>query len=248
MRAAFVFIAAIILIVPNRGRAQSSPPTPQPDVASLSATAADGAPSANARTLTRAQAEALALKNNPQISVGRLNALVAHQYVREQRAALLPTVYLNVTAVGSDPGTRMSAGALNNPSMYPRAAAGATVSQLITDFGRTTNLVSSAEFQAKAQDQTAAATTADVVLATDQVFFNTLETQALVTVAQQTVDTRQTFVDKIQALTNAKLRSDLDLSFAKVDCYCWKRKTITRPRSRRSLHSQDSAMNKIFGW
>jgi outer membrane protein len=167
--------------------------------------------------LTRAQAEALALKNNPQISVGRLNALVAHQYVREQRAALLPTVYLNVTAVGSDPGTRMSAGALNNPSMYPRAAAGATVSQLITDFGRTTNLVSSAEFQAKAQDQTAAATTADVVLATDQVFFNTLETQALVTVAQQTVDTRQTFVDKIQALTNAKLRSDLDLSFAKVD-------------------------------
>jgi outer membrane protein len=215
MRPALVFIAAIILIVPNRGRAQTSPPSPQSDV--VSRPAADGASSANAKTLTRAQAEALALKNNPQITVGRLNALVTHQYVREQRAALLPTVYLNVTAVGSDPGSRIAAGALTNPTVYPRAAAGATVSQLITDFGRTTNLLSSAEFQAKAQDQTAAATTADIVLAVDRVFFNTLETQALVTVARQTVDTRQTFVDKIQALTNAKLRSDLDLSFAKVD-------------------------------
>jgi outer membrane protein len=32
-----------------------------------------------------------------------------------------------------------------------------------------------------------------------------------------TLNTRQTFVDKIQALTNAKLKSDLDLSFANVD-------------------------------
>jgi outer membrane protein len=179
------------------------------------ANAAQAAPSA--RALTRAQAEALALKNNPQISVGRLNALVSHQYVREQRSALLPTAYLSVTAVDARPGSRIAAGGLNNSVLYPRAAAGATVGQLLTDFGRTTNLVASSELQAKAQDETAAATTADIVLAVDQAFFNTLETEALVTVAQQTVEARQTFVDKIQALSNAKLRSDLDLSFAKVD-------------------------------
>ena len=219
MRPALVFIAAIILIVPNRGRAQTSPPSPQSDV--VSRPAADGASSANAKTLTRAQAEALALKNNPQITVGRLNALVTHQYVREQRAALLPTVYLNVTAVGSDPGSRIAAGALTNPTVYPRAAAGATVSQLITDFGRTTNLLSSAEFQAKAQDQTAAATTADIVLAVDRVFFNT--SCALTwTLASQKLTPRG------------------------GGCCCWKRKTITSLRSRRSLHSWDSAMNKIF--
>jgi outer membrane protein len=106
---------------------------------------------------------------------------------------------------------------LTNSIVYPRAAAGATVSQLLTDFGRTNNLVASAKFQAKAQDQTSVATTADIILAVDQAFFNTLETKALVIVAQQTVEARQTLVDKIQALTNAKLRSDLDLSFAKVD-------------------------------
>src|SRR5262249_16006437 len=38
-----------------------------------------------------------------------------------------------------------------------------------------------------------------------------------VKVAQSTVGARQLLVDKIQALTNAKLRSDLDLSFTQVD-------------------------------
>jgi len=169
------------------------------------------------QSLTLAQAEALGLKKNPQISVARLQALVSQQAVREQRAALLPTASLNVTGVGADPGGRVTAGALNNSIIYPRVAAGATVSQLVTDFGRTHNLVASSEFQAKAQDQSAAATSADIILAVDQAFFNALETKALVIVAQQTLDARQTFVDKIQALTNAKLRSDLDLSFAKVD-------------------------------
>jgi outer membrane protein len=187
-------------------------------IAQTSAPAPDSAgPAPTAKTLTRQQAEALALKNNPNISVANLNALISHQYMREQRSALLPTASLNVTAVAADPGSRMSAGGLNNPILYPRAAAGATVSQLITDFGRTNNLVASSELHAKAEDQSAIATTADIVLAVDQAFFNTLETQALVTVAQQTVNARQTLVDKISALASAKLRSDLDLSFTKVD-------------------------------
>src|SRR5260370_29929619 len=169
------------------------------------------------RELTLAQAEAIALKNNPQITIGKLSALVAHQYVREARSALLPNAYLGLTAVDSNPGSRLAAGGLNNPILFPRAAAGATVGQLITDFGRSTNLLSSSESQAKAEDQNAAATTAQITLVVDQSFYNVLETKALVAVAQQTVDSRQLFVDKIKALTDAKLKSDLDLSFARVD-------------------------------
>ncbi|HXL22207.1 MAG TPA: TolC family protein [Candidatus Dormibacteraeota bacterium] len=167
--------------------------------------------------LTLAQAEALALKNNPQITIGKLRALAAQQYVREQRSALLPTANLSVTAVDANPGSRIAAGALNNPILFPRAAAGASVSQWITDFGRTTNLLSSAESSARAEEDNAAATRAQILLAVDQAFYNALETKALVTVATKTVDSRQIFVQKIQALTNAKLKSDLDLSFAKVD-------------------------------
>jgi outer membrane protein len=169
------------------------------------------------RDLTLVQAEGLALKNNPQISIGKLRALVAQQYVREARSALLPTATVSLTAVDSDPGSRLSAGFLNNPTLFPRAAAGASVNQLITDFGRTTNLLSSSQFQAKAEEQNAAATAAQIVLAVDQAFYNALETKALVAVAKQTVDSRQLLVDKIKALTDAKLKSDVDLSFTRVD-------------------------------
>ncbi len=206
MRAAMLFVLLLNLFSASTVVAQNAQPAPNAEQAA-----------ATAKTLTLAEAERLALKNNPNISVANLNAMISHQNIREQRSALLPTAFLSVTAVDSRPGSRVAAGALNNPVIYPRAATGATVSQLITDFGRTNNLVASSEFQAKAQDQTAIATTADILLAVDQAYFNTLETKALVSVAQQTVDARQTLVDKIQALTSAKLRSDLDLSFTQVD-------------------------------
>jgi outer membrane protein len=167
--------------------------------------------------LTLAQAESLALRNNPQITIGKLRALEALQNVRATRSALLPTAFLSLTGVDSEAGSRIAAGGLNNPVVFPRAAAGATVSQLITDFGRTTNLLSSSELAAKAEDKTYAATTADITIAVDRSFYNCLETRELVTVANQTVDARQLLVDKVQALANAKLRSDLDLSFTKVD-------------------------------
>jgi outer membrane protein len=186
---------------PLFAQAQSTPPSAPPP----------------GRTLTLAQAEALALKNNPQITIGKLRALAAQQYVREARSALLPDAYLSVTAVDANPGSRIAAGGLNNPIVFPRAAAGATVSQLVTDFGRSTNLLSSSQYQSKAEDQNSAATTAQIILAVDQAFYNVLETNDLVTVAQQTVDARQLLVDKIKALTDAKLKSDLDLSFSAVD-------------------------------
>ena len=177
--------------------------------------APDAAPAGS--SLTRRQAEALALKNNPQISVAKLRALQAGQYVREQRAALLPTAYLSVTAVDASSNARIAAGGLNNPIIFPRAASGATVSQLVTDFGRTSNLVSSAKSSAKAEEETSAATAAQILLAVDQIFYNALETRALMQVAQQTIDSRQLIVNRINALTQAKLKSDLDLSFANVD-------------------------------
>ena len=144
--------------------------------------------------LTRTQAEAIALKNNPQITIGKLIALQSWQSVREARSALLPNAFLSVTGVDSQAGSRIAAGALNNPVIFPRAAAGATVSQLVTDFGRTANVIGGANYEAKAQDQNAAATAADIIEAVDRAFYSALETKALVNVAQQTVNFRQTFV------------------------------------------------------
>ncbi|HTP69786.1 MAG TPA: TolC family protein [Dongiaceae bacterium] len=169
------------------------------------------------RPLTIREAEATALQRNPNITIGKLRALEAHEFVRETRSAFYPNVNLSVTAVDSDPGSRISAGYLNNPVIYPRAAYGASVSQLITDFGRTGNLVSRSQHLQKAEDQNAVATQQQIILIVDEAFYNTLETRALQVVAEQTVKARQDRVDQVQALTSAKLKSDLDLSFSNVD-------------------------------
>jgi outer membrane protein len=127
-----------------------------------------------------------------------------------------------VTAVADFTGVdsndrQITAGSLNNPIIFERAAAGATVSQLITDFGRTANLVSSANLNAKAQDENAVATEEQIRLATDQAFYNALQAHSVTQVAEQTVNARQTVADQIQALFNSKLKSQLDLSFANVN-------------------------------
>ena len=122
-----------------------------------------------------------------------------------------------ITGVDAKSGSRITAGALNNPIIYERAAAGVVVSQLITDFGRTSNLISSASYTAKAENENAVATKEQVLLAVNQAFFNALQAQAVLTVAEQTVKARETVANQVGALYKNKLKSELDFSFANVN-------------------------------
>jgi len=167
--------------------------------------------------LTQSDAEKLAIKNNPRVSVAHLLALAQHQVVRETRAAELPTGTASITAEDAENASRISAGSLTASRLFEHAGAGGGFTQLITDFGRTGNLVASSKLQEKAQNANALATTEDIVLAADQAFFNALQAQALLKVAQQDVDTRQTTETQVSELTKNKLKSTLDLSFADVN-------------------------------
>ncbi len=167
-------------------------------------------------SLTLADAERMAIQHNPNISVARLLELAQAQVTREVRSAEMPTATGDLTAVGAHDNSRITAGLINNPSVYDRAAGGLTVNQLVTDFGRTHNLILSAKSSARAQLESERATELDITLTVDQAFYQALTTQALLKVAQQTVAQRQATVDQIGALTKSKLRSDLDLSFADV--------------------------------
>ena len=167
--------------------------------------------------LTLKDAEALAIKNNPQISVAHLLALASQQVAREARSNLWPTAAGNITGVDAESGSRITAGFLNNPIIYERAAAGLMVTQLITDFGRTTNLVSSANYSAKAENENALATRQQILLAVNRAFYNALQAQAVLTVAQETVKARQAVADQVGALFKSKLKSELDFSFASVN-------------------------------
>jgi len=197
---ALATIAGAVLV----GRCQSTPtPTPAPTPAPV--------------TLTLEQAEKIALQQNPHVQIARLIALAEGQVRREARAANLPTLTGDLTAVDTHEGDRITAGALNNPSVYQRAAGGVTLSQLMTDFGRTHALIASANFSARAAASNQTASREDVLLAVDEAFYHALASQAILLVAQQTVVARQATADQVRALTEAKLRSELDLSFANVD-------------------------------
>jgi outer membrane protein len=218
----------ICLALSTLGFAQSAIILQNPSDASLGSLAAPSntkivsgsqhpQPSSIGTRLALKEAETIALRNNPAISVARLEALATQQVTREVRSSLWPQAYADFTGVDSRNDSRISAGAINNPQIFPRAAVGTTVTQLITDFGHTTNLVASARLHAKAEDQNVIATKEQVLLAVDQAFYGSLQTHAVLRVAEQTVASRQLLTDQVGALTKSKLKSDLDLSFANVN-------------------------------
>ena len=167
--------------------------------------------------LTLAEAKRLALQNHPQIAAANYRVLAAHEVVKEARAGFFPNanLYANGVAAGSD-NTRILAGGLNNPSVFDRTAGGLAVNQLITDFGHTANLAASSKFQAEAENENANATRDDVLLRVEVSYFSALEAQAVLKVAQTTFDTRQLLTDQVTLLASNKLKSDLDVSFARI--------------------------------
>lgn len=211
MRNPLTILIAALLASPGLGalRAAQSPQAPQ---APQQAPAAPGT-----QVLTLKDAEALALKNHPQVLSAQYQALASNEAVREQLSAYYPTVFGSVTGSVADQDTRIGAGSLTDSRLFNRFGQGITVDQLITDSGRTSNLVSSSRLQAKASQQNAQATRYDVLLGVNQAFFEVLRAQALLRVAQQTVNERQVVADQVTALVNNKLKSNLDLSFAQVN-------------------------------
>jgi outer membrane protein len=205
-----------VRVVAEENSGHNIPTAPSDGTSPEQAPASASGPMQN-QQLTRAEAEHMAIKNNPRVSVGRLLALAQHQVVRETRAAELPTATASITAVDAENATRISAGSLTSSRVFEHAGAGGGFTQLILDFGRTRNLVASSKLQEKAQNASALATTEDIIMATDQAFYNALQAQALLKVSQQNVDTRNTTDVQVNEMTRNKLKSTLDASFADVN-------------------------------
>ncbi len=170
------------------------------------------------KTLSLKDAEAAALQNHPRIHAARLEAQASSEQALELRSGLFPLLSGNITGAGAgQDNTRIAAGALNNPTIFSRVGTGIQASQLITDFGRTNQLVAGARFHAAALTQNANATADDILLETDRAYYRALRAQSVLRVAQQTVQARQTVTDQVTALANSKLKSALDVSFAQVN-------------------------------
>jgi outer membrane protein len=201
--------------------------------------------SQSSQVLTLEQAEMTALRHHPQIQSARYSALAANEVTRETRSAYYPLAFGSLTGAGANPNSRLTAGGLNNPIIYNRYANGLTLGQLITDFGRTNNLVASSRLRALAAQQNVRATREDVLLQVDRAYFNALKAQAVLRVAEETVKERQVVADQVAALAKSKLKSDLDLSFARVNL---EEAKLLLVQAQNDLQASFAALSEALGY
>jgi outer membrane protein len=167
--------------------------------------------------LSLADAEKIAIQNHPQIQAAGYLAMAAQAQVTQARSAYYPQAVGSLTGVEAEHDSRIAAGGLNNPIIYDRYSNGVTVAQLVTDFGRTHELVKSSSLHAQAQKENVSTSRADVLMNVDRAYFSVLRAQAVLKVAEETVKNRQLVSDQITELEKNKLKSGLDVSFANVD-------------------------------
>lgn len=167
--------------------------------------------------LTLPQAVAIALKNHPQIATAQNVAAAAGQRVTVAKAPYYPTINGEITGSQGLYASRLGAGSISTSLLFSRFGQGVQATQLLSDFGRTKNLVAQSRYQAEAANEATQATANDVVLGVNRAWFEVLQAQAYVNVANETVRARQTLTNQVAALAAAQLKSQVDVSFAEVN-------------------------------
>ena len=167
--------------------------------------------------LTLADATAAALKNHPRVLAAQNETSAQNQRIIEAKSAYYPAVNGEITGSGANIGARIGAGYLTDSRLFNHFGDGVQINQLITDFGRTPNLVAQSRLLASASQQDYQATRYDVILAVNQAYYETQRAQELVKVAQKTVEARQSLATQVGELAKNDLRSQLDVSFADVN-------------------------------
>jgi len=167
--------------------------------------------------MSLAQAQQVALQNHPRIVSAALTADASRAAVNEARAARYPALSGNVTGVGAEHNSTLSAGAVTTSSMYSRGSTGVVASQLLTDFGRTTSLELSAKLRNASQNQNVTNVRAQVLLDVKEAYYAALAADSILIVAQATLNLRRVTLRQVRALAQSSLRSTVDVSFAEVN-------------------------------
>src|SRR5580693_5950073 len=86
--------------------------------------------------LKLSDAEALALKNHPQVLAAQNETFAQNRRIVEARSNYYPSVNGEVTGSAGNIGARIGAGFLSDSRLFNRFGDGVEINQLITDFGR----------------------------------------------------------------------------------------------------------------
>jgi outer membrane protein len=174
-------------------------------------------PLTNLPRLSLKEAQEMALQNHPRIAAAQNEVNYANQQIAVNRAGYYPDINADVTGSQGNNMARIGAGDLPSSRLFNRFGQGVIIRQMITDSGRTPNLVASSRLSAQAAGQTAQATRYEILLEVNRAYFDVLRAQATVKVAEQTVAARQLLSDQVTELARNSLKSQLDVSFADVN-------------------------------
>jgi len=204
-------------------------------------------PAQSLGTVKLAEAQAIALKNHPHIASEAFRAEAGAAVVKEAHSAFLPTVSVNVTGVGTDPGSVLSAGNVTTSSIYSRVASGIAVNQLLSDFGRTSNLEKSAKLRSAAANEDVDTARQQVILNVRIAYYQALATQSVLKVARDTLALRRVTLRQVRALAQSSLRSTLDVSFAEVNVSQAELDLVNAENDASASHAQLSAAMGYVG-
>jgi outer membrane protein len=167
--------------------------------------------------MSLAEAQQIAMRNHPRIASAELSAQASGYVARQVRSAYYPTLSGNITGVGTEHGSVLSAGNVTTSSIYSRQASGVVANQLVTDFGRTSSLEQSAKLRNASQNQEVTNTRAQVLADVQEAYYRALASESVLKVARATLDLRRVTLRQVGALAQSSLRSTVDVSFAQVN-------------------------------
>ncbi|WP_257447968.1 TolC family protein [Archangium lipolyticum] len=166
------------------------------------------------RVLTLKDALRTARERQPQLRQAQASTAAANARVDQNFSSLLPQVSASATyqrslrdSDGDDGLPTTSSGFISREGLN----LGASVNQLIWDFGRTTGRWRASQQSAEAQGATEAQTLLDVLANVQTVYFNALAQQALVQVAQETLENEKAHLAQAQALVQVGNKPEIDL-------------------------------------
>jgi len=209
-----VLLSAQSSAAPVQQTEQSLPvPPAREEQADAQLASAKGTPST---PLTLADAEALALRNEPRLQAAQFRAQAAGKGITESRSRYFPQAVGNLTGVEANGDTAVAAGAITTSSISTRAAGGASLVQMITDFGHTSNLVQSAHLAAESSGQDEESIRQTILMQLQQAYFAAQAAESIQRTAQAVLDFRRVTARQLGALAQSQLRSTLDVQFAQV--------------------------------
>jgi outer membrane protein len=220
MLARVLVSAAAATLAPANAAAQESPPPPSPRAT----------PPAQ-RVLPLAEVERSALQVQPLLLAARANTNVAVALAEQQRAPLLPQVigsaaytretaniqprpgFTTVTTTGA-PAT--AAGGSLFSTSYDYFQFGITATQLIYDFGQTSNKYDAAKLNADSQRYAEQTTRLTILLNVRRAYFAARANKELVDVAKETLDDQNKHLAQVQGMVTVGTQPPIALAQQKA--------------------------------